>query len=102
MRRFIVIALGLSGLVLVALFLGHNMPAAAAGPTPVCGPQTNATWTLAGSPYVVCTGGVSVPATATLTIQPGVTVQFSPTAALQVAGTLSALGTLAQPITLTG
>ena len=101
MRRLIVITLSFAGLVLLGL-LARGAPVAAAGPTNVCGPLATTTWTLAGSPYVVCSSGATVPATATLTVQPGVTVQFSPTAALQVAGTLSALGFLTQPITFTG
>ena len=102
MRRILVIALSLSALVSVGLILGHDTPAAAAGPTPVCGALANQTWSLAGSPYVVCSAGATIPATAMLTVQPGVTVQFSPTAALQVAGTLNALGSTTQTITFTG
>ncbi|MDQ3249110.1 MAG: Ig-like domain-containing protein, partial [Chloroflexota bacterium] len=73
--------------------------------TLVCGTiSTNTTWLLANSPYEVCSGGVTISPTATLTIQPGVTVQFanSATNQLHVRGALSAIGTLAQPITFTG
>src|SRR3990172_3410655 len=73
--------------------------------TNVCGAiNTNTTWSLINSPYDVCIGGVTVGPAATLTIEPGVTVQFENAAAnkLNVSGTLSALGTLTQPITFTG
>jgi hypothetical protein len=100
-RRTIVIALSLAGLCLVVL-LGRETPARAAGSTLECGNLPNAVWSLAGSPYLVCSAGATVPATATLTLQPGVTVQFSPTASLAVAGSLQAIGTATQPITFTG
>jgi hypothetical protein len=38
----------------------------------------------------------------TLTIEPGVVVQFEPNSRLTVAGTISAVGTLTRPITFTG
>ena len=38
--------------------------------------NTNTTWSLINSPYDVCNGGVTIVPTATLTIEPGVTVQF--------------------------
>jgi hypothetical protein len=45
--------------------------------TNVCGNiSTNTTWLQINSPYEVCNGGVTIGPTATLTIQPGVTVQF--------------------------
>ncbi len=73
--------------------------------TNVCGAiSTNTTWSLINSPYDVCTGGVTVGPTATLTIEPGVTVQFENAAGnkLNVSGSLSAVGTVTQPITFTG
>src|SRR6266699_264296 len=98
MRRLIAFALSFAGLVLFGL-IGHGGPAAAAGPTPECGVMGSATWTLAGSPYVVCNTGVTVPATATLSIQPGVQVNFTVTVGsrLNVMGTLTALGSATQP-----
>jgi len=58
------------------------------------------TWTLAGSPYNV-TGNVLVQPTVTLTIEPGVVVNFSSDRALIVSGTLVARGTAEQQITFT-
>src|SRR5262249_9565032 len=101
MRRIIVMTLSLAAFAVIFL-LGRGAPVAAAWPTPVCGSLPTSPGTRAGSPYVVCAAGVSVPATATLTIQPGVTVEFTPTAvAFHVFGTLSAAGSLTQPITFT-
>lgn len=75
--------------------------------TPVCGNiGANTTWTLANSPYEVCLGGVTVMPTITLTIEPGVTVQFVQGGGnklnVNYGGALSAIGTLTQPITFTG
>lgn len=75
--------------------------------TPVSGTiSTSATWSLAGSPFVV-TGDVWVQgsATPTLTIDAGVTVKFNSGARLMVGktagGKLLALGTAKLPITFT-
>ena len=73
--------------------------------TVVCGTLTaNTTWTVISSPYEVCFNGATVGPTATLTIQPGVTVQFQQgvNSRLNVQGGLSAIGTVTQPITFTG
>ena len=70
----------------------------------------NATWNLAGSPYVVTVaagGSIVVGCGATLTIQPGVEVRFEPGLALLVGwsawgpGTLVARGTAQSPILFT-
>ena len=64
---------------------------------------TNTTWTLAASPYIV-QGSVFIPTGITLTIQPGVEVQFDGGGFILRAnsgGTLDAQGTAAQPITFT-
>jgi hypothetical protein len=64
--------------------------------------SSNTTWTVSGSPYVA-TGNVTVAAGVTLTIQAGVTLAFSPqhNYGLTVNGTLSAVGTAANPIVIT-
>jgi len=66
--------------------------------------STNTTWLLTGSPYVVCAAGVTVAAGATLTVEPGVLVQFQAGVGskLNVSGALNALGTVTQTITFTG
>ena len=98
------------GLVIAALlFAGSNILAQTAFcSTPVCGSLPgNTTWSLINSPYIVCDpggAGVTVPTGVTLTIDPGVTVQFAAVATnkLNIQGTLVANGTVTQPITLTG
>jgi len=62
--------------------------------------SSDAAWTVADSPYLV-TGNVLVGEGMTLTLEPGVTVWFSDTRALQVQGALVARGTATQPITFT-
>ena len=57
-------------------------------------------WTLANSAYLV-TGNLLVVSGVTLTIDPGVLVQFATNRGMQVNGTLIALGTATQPITFT-
>ncbi len=96
-----------SAVVLVALWVfGHQTPAsAAANATSVCGTlATSTTWTLANSPYEICFNGATIGPTATLTIQPGVVVQFQSgiNAGLLVQGELNAIGMPTQPITFTG
>ncbi len=65
---------------------------------------TSTVWTLEGSPYRVLfdSDGIQVADGATLTVEPGVEVQFDPNASLIVLGTLKAIGTEAQPILFTG
>lgn len=58
------------------------------------------TWTMADPPAII-DGDISVPAGETLTIEAGVSVMFSGPFSLTVAGTLTAMGTQAQPIVFT-
>ena len=77
----------------------------ASASTAACGSLlSDATWSLINSPYVVCLAGVTVPAGKTLTIDPGVIVQFAANSGnkINVQGTLVANGTAAQVITFTG
>ena len=72
--------------------------------TPVCSSITvDTTFTLAGSPYQICnTAGLIIQQGATLTIQPGVTVEFAGAGyQFTVAGTLNSQGTAAQPVQFT-
>lgn len=76
-------------------------------PPPPCNlppiPQAGAaaTWKLAGSPYRICSD-LTIPAGATVVVDPGVTVTVDPGRTLGVAGTLMAHGTAAAPITFSG
>ena len=94
-------------LALVAVLVtGLNAPSYAAPQvTAICSAiNSDTTWTVISSPYEVCFNGATVGPTATLTIQPGVTVQFQQgvNSKLNVQGALSAIGTVTQPITFTG
>jgi flagellar hook assembly protein FlgD len=61
---------------------------------------TNTEWMVAGSPYVI-TATISVSSGVTLTVDPGVVVQFSNGNYLVVNGTMMAVGTSASPISFT-
>ncbi len=83
-----------------AAHTGRTSPASS-----VCGTIiTNTTWSQINSPYDVCAAGITIMPAATLTVQPGVIVQFvnASNNNLNVMGALSAIGTLTQPITFTG
>lgn len=62
--------------------------------------NVSGTWTLAGSPYNI-QGSIQILDGATLTIQPGVTVNFQGTYKLNVQGRLLAVGTAADTIVFT-
>ncbi len=68
--------------------------------TSVPGGNVSGTWTLAGSPYLI-SGNILLPNDSTLTIQPGVTVNFQGTYKLYVQGRLLAIGTVADTVTFT-
>ena len=55
---------------------------------------------LKGLPFIL-TGGVNIPHGLTLTLQPGTIVKLNPSQAVDIHGTLKALGNVAHPITLT-
>jgi hypothetical protein len=82
-------------LVLSALLSGA--PALARTATEVCAISGDTTWAAAASPYHT-TCEVKVPAGVTLTIEPGVTVQFGANHNIQVAGMLKAVGSADTPI----
>lgn len=86
------------------LFIGRGLAIqAASNVISICGAITSdTTWTALNSPYEVCPGGATVEAGVTLTIQPGVTVQFQTNARLTTSGVMTAFGTATQPITFTG
>jgi predicted outer membrane repeat protein len=68
--------------------------------TAVPGGNVSGTWTLAGSPYQV-QGSVQILNGSTLTIQPGVTVEFQGTYKMIVSGCLLAIGTITDTIIFT-
>ncbi len=69
------------------------------GQTTVSGTQSG-TWTTAGSPYQV-TGDITIPTGQTLTIEPGVTIEFQAHYRIYVQGKILANGTEANPILFT-
>ncbi|MGD8627132.1 MAG: hypothetical protein PVJ34_21535, partial [Anaerolineae bacterium] len=76
--------------ILWVLILSLVLPALGAVPraiaqtgTPVPGGNVSGTWTAAGSPYLI-EGDITVPAGATLSIEPGVNVIFQSWYALYV------------------
>jgi hypothetical protein len=68
--------------------------------TDIPGGQVHGTWTLDGSPYFI-QGNIEIPADSTLTIEPGVVVEFQGHYSLQVQGRLLAVGTETDTILFT-
>ncbi|MDO8692314.1 MAG: Ig-like domain-containing protein, partial [Dehalococcoidia bacterium] len=76
---------------------GNITNAVALGPGTLKGAHT---WEYTGIPYIL-TAEESVEVSSTLTIQPGVEMQFQESSGLTVNGRLNASGTASQPITFT-
>ncbi len=89
--------------VIALLIIMLSVPNIAEADTNLCGTiSTSTTLTTSGSPYIICSSGVTISSGRTLTIDPGVVVKFdSSTANLLINGVLSAIGTPAQPIVFT-
>jgi len=68
--------------------------------TIIPGGTVSGTWTLAGSPYLV-QGSIMIPNDSTLTIEPGVTVNFQGTYKMYVQGRVIAIGTATDTIIFT-
>ncbi|MBI5494518.1 MAG: hypothetical protein HY904_05780 [Deltaproteobacteria bacterium] len=79
---------------------GSSSLASGAGTAVSAGMVATQTWTLAGSPYRVL-GDITVPGGSTLTIEPGVTVEFQGHFRMTVTGAVDARGTAALPIVFT-
>jgi len=84
----------IAALVGIALFNGPAMATDVGGVI-----DTDTTWDLAGSPYVITTPGVEVAEGITLTVEPGVTISKGSNGDLWVLGTLYAVGTDSSAIT---
>jgi len=84
-------------LAITAIILEHSFSSAQ---TVIPAGSVSGTWTLAGSPYLI-QGAVMIPNNSTLTIEPGVTVNFQGSYKLYVQGRLLAIGAVADSITFT-
>jgi hypothetical protein len=88
-------------------FIGVDSLSVGPPPPPVCnmppvpGIGQSVTWTTAGSPYRMCQN-MSIPAGSTVTVQPGVVVNFDADRSISVVGTLRLQGTATQRILLNG
>ncbi len=84
-------------LIIAAIILMYSFSSAQ---TIIPAGNVSGTWTFAGSPYLI-QGAIMIPNGSTLTIQPGVTVNFQGAYKLHVQGRLLAIGTVADTITFT-
>ncbi len=105
MRNALVPVLAFLVATVLIVFPAPVLRTASGGPTLVSGTLTsNTTWTIPGSPYVV-TGDVLVPIGVTLTVEPGVRVQFdtAPPAShsIVVSGTIISVGRPGLPVNFT-
>jgi RHS repeat-associated protein len=93
----------LASLVAVLGVAGVSAGPAAANTAVTSNITTNTTWTLAGSPYDLDSSGIKVVPGVTLTIEPGVTVDFNAgqSTSLFIEGTIKAVGTASSPIVFT-
>ncbi len=83
-----------------SLALALGLASQAVASTFVCG-NVSGTWTKTGSPYIA-TCNLTVPAGQSLTIQPGVTFIIGQGLRVDVLGSISAVGTAAERITIRG
>jgi hypothetical protein len=89
---------GLHRLALAALLIGAV--SSAAGQTDIAGGNVNGVWTKTGSPYHI-NGEITVPTGETLTIEPGVKVEFSGHYKFNIQGRLLAIGSAQDTISFT-
>ena len=91
-----------AGLIALLLFAMFFVTATVYGDTNYSGTiSSNTTWTKANSPYTLI-GNLTVDSGATLTIEPGVTIQIPSEYMLQVNGILVARGTSSEKISFAG
>ena len=85
----------------LAALAAFGLSATLAGASTIVSGNVSGTWTKNGSPYIV-TGNVTVPSGQTLTLQPGATVIIGQSLRVDVLGSISAVGTAANRITIRG
>lgn len=76
------------------------LPSFSSAQTTIPAGSVSGTWTITGSPYLI-QGAIMIPNDSTLTIEPGVTVNFQGAYKLYVQGRMLAIGTVADSITFT-
>ncbi len=84
-------------LIISAIFLMYSFSCAQ---TIIPGGNVSGTWTFGGSPYLIM-GAIMIPDNSTLTIEPGVSVNFQGSYKLYVQGRLLAIGNATDTITFT-